>query len=181
MNIFKKTIRFFRKHQSEYFFAWGANIEVEMLEAIIGRKPEFISNVVMSGYELCVQTLIDIPTSGANPRAILHKAWGDNFKSYAIRESRGQKVAGTLYKITSYERKMVDAWELVPEGWFKSDLVEVTDSNGKKYKARTQVLPASHNTGKPVDGLNYKPWIVPKEDLLRIAKKDSKRYPGYVY
>ena len=181
MNIFKRVIRYYRKHKYEYLFAWGANIKGEMFEAIIGRKPELISKLILNDYELCIQTLQDVPTAEPNPRAILQRAWGENFKSYAIRKRQGKSVSGALYKITSYERKMVDAWELVPEGWFVSKVVSIQNSEGREFKAHTQVLPPSHDSGKAVDGINYEPWIVPKEQLLRIARTDSKRYPSYVY
>lgn len=181
MIFYKKIIRFFRKYKTEYFFGFGADSQAEMIEAVIGRKPEFIGSATLEDYQLCIQDLDDITDKGENPKEILRRAWGDRFKSYTIRKHDGEGIEGSLFKITSYERKMLDAWELVPEGWQKSIVVKIKDSKGKTYRARTQALPDGHNHGHSSIGLRYNPWLMPKKDFVRIASNDSKRYDSYVY
>lgn len=181
MVFYKKIIRFLRKHKSEYFFGFGADSQAEMIEAIIGRKPEFIGSTILHDYQLCIQNLEHIPTTGANPREILRRAWGDGFRSFTIRHHEGGEVEGSIFKMTSYERKMLDAWELVSEGWQDSIIVKVSDSSGNSYKARTQALPKGHDHGQSTEGIKYNPWLMPKEDFLRIAGEDNKRYDSYVY
>ncbi|NCU43897.1 hypothetical protein EOL71_02935 [Candidatus Saccharibacteria bacterium] len=152
-----------------------------MIAAVIGRKPKNIGSATLYDYQLCIQGLDDIPTSGANPREILREAWGDTFISYTIRHHKGEKVTGTIFKMTAYERKMLDAWELVPEGWQDSIVVRVKAEDGAIYRARTQCLPNGHNHGYTSIGRDYNPWLMPKQDFVRIANDDIKRYESYVY
>lgn len=63
MNIVKRAVRFLRKHKNEYFFGFGADSEVEMIAAVIGRKPKNIGPATLYDYQLCIQGLDDIPTS----------------------------------------------------------------------------------------------------------------------
>ena len=151
-----------------------------MIEAVIGRKPEYVDSAILRDYQLCIQNLEDISTSGANPREILRKAWGDNFKSYTIRQHKGEMVSGTIFKMTAYERKKLDAWELVPEGWQDSVVVKTEGRNGKTYRARTQRLPKGHNHGYTAMGIEYTPWLMPKRDFVRIASGDAKRYESFL-
>lgn len=181
MNIFKKAIRYYRNRKSEYFFGFGADTETEMIEAVIGRKPEYITPASLHDYQLCIQELDDISAAKGNPREILRRAWGDSFKSYTIRQHKGETVSGSIFKITGYERRMLDAWELVPEGWQDSIAVKVTGRNGKTYRARTQRLPKGHNHSHAATGLKYTSWLMPKKDFMRIAHNDAKRYESYVY
>ena len=181
MNIYKNIVKFFRKNKYEYYFGFGADSETAMIESIIGRKPEYIGPAILKNYQLCIQNLDDISTYGANPREILRKAWGDNFKSYTIRQHKNESLSGSIFKITSYERKMLDAWELVPEGWQKSVKIKAVAKDGKTYFARTQCLPMGHDHGYTTSGTNYNPWLMPKKDFMRIAINDSKRYESYVY
>lgn len=181
MIFYKKIIRFVRKHRMEYFFGFGADSQAEMIEAVIGRRPEFIGSATLEDFQLCIQNLDDITDAGENPREILRRAWGDNFRSYTIRHHQNKKVEGSIFMVTSYERKMLDAWELVPEGWQDSIVVMVKDGDGKTYRARTQALPAGHNHGTVAPESKYNPWLMPKEDFIKMATQDSKRYPSYVY
>ncbi len=165
-----------RNRKSELFFGFGADSESEMIEAVIGRKPEIVGAAMLENYQLCVQSLEDIPTAGDNPREILRKAWGDDFKSYTIRQHKGVSVHGTLFRIRRRERMMLDIWELVSEGWQDSVVVKVTLPNGKIVRAHTQRLPRGHNHGFASPGMTYKPWLMPKVDFVRIARQDALRY-----
>ncbi len=173
-------IRACRNNKSELFFGFGADSESEMIEAIIGRKPDIVGAATLENYQLCVQSLEDIPTSGDNPREILRKAWGDDFVSYTIRQHKGVSVHGTLFRIRCRERMMLDIWELVREGWQDSVVVKVKLSNGKTVRAHTQRLPRGHNHGYTSQGISYKPWLMPKVDFMRIARQDALRYSELV-
>lgn len=48
--------------------------------------------------------------------------------------------------------------------------------NGTVVKARTQALPAGQNHGQTAHGIAYHPWLMPKQDFVRIARADAKRY-----
>lgn len=165
-------------HDLVYYFGWGANSEAEMVASVIGRVPDAICKAVLRDYQLCVQTLKDVPDNGDSPRAILRKVWGEDFKSYVIQQSKGHKLEGSLYRMTAKEIKMLDIWELVIEGWQEPVMVEVVDEQGKVFKAHTQAIPKDQSYSYAAEGFGYNPWIMPKQDLIRVARNDAKRYPN---
>ncbi len=171
-----RLLRGYRSRRQELFFGFGADCESDMIEAVIGRKPTIVSEAILPGYQLCIQSLEDIPVSGANPREILQRSWGNDFVSYTIRQNKEEQVKGTLFSMSQRERMMLDIWEMVPEGWQDSVVVRVKLPNGKFVRARTQRLPRGHNHGYSTSGLNYKPWLMPKADFLRIASQDAFSY-----
>jgi hypothetical protein len=145
------------KRSHEYFFGFGADSEAEMIQAVIGRRPEFVSRTYLHDFQLCIQSLEDIPTHGANPRFILQRSWGDTFRSYTIRHHKGETIHGSVFKITRYERRMLDTWELVSEGWQNSITVSVMLNDGRRLHARTQALPDNQNHGQTAEGIQYHP------------------------
>lgn len=173
-------MRFIRKHRAnkkEYFFGFGADREDVMLEAIIGHTPKVIGTAILPGYALCIQKLSDIPETGNNPREILRNAWGDTFVSYCIDKQQGAAVHGTLFEVTVKERVMIDIWELVYDGWQRSAIVTVKLPDGRRVRARTQLLRRGQSHGKIVDDHVYHSWLLPVGDFVRIANEDSRRYP----
>ena len=162
--------------QNELFFGFGANHDDAMIEAIIGRRPRNLGKVTLHGYELCVQKLEDITDRGANPRAILSEAWGDDFESYVIRENRDSKVIGTLYEMTRRERVMVDIWELVHDDWQQSIELTVELEDGSEVMARTELLNPRQSIDRVVPEEFDKPWLMPRSDFVRIARWGSRRY-----
>lgn len=158
----------------EYFFGYGADKHNEMISAIIGEDPEWLTNATLNDYQLCIQTLDDIPNSGANPRAILEKAWGNKFRSYAIRKHKGEKVEGSVFRLNSSQRKLIDDWELVSEGWQESVIVTVVGNDGRKYTAHTQSLRQGNNHGEGQISSSYKLWLMPRVRLLALARKIRK-------
>lgn len=117
MQLVRKIKKFIDTRTHEYFFGFGADSEADMIAAVIGHKPKFVSRAYLYDYRLCIQSLQDIPTHGANPRQILQRAWGNTFRSYTIRHHKDECIHGSVFRLTRYERRMLDTWELVAEGW----------------------------------------------------------------
>jgi hypothetical protein len=163
-------MQLFSKIRKVYYFGYGANREPEMVYAITGRRPKVIGTAVLDGYRLGVQTLRQIPSAGANPRRIVHRAWGSAFRSYTIEADPESDVAGTLFKISLHDRHLLDTWELVAEGWYdKQDITVTLKKSGKAYHAETQVMGREQRPSYVVNGLNYHPWLQPKHRFLRLA------------
>src|SRR5258705_13879559 len=95
-----------------YFFGYGADKDASMIEAIVGRKPKG-EKATISGFELCVQSLSDVPFPA---QKIIKRSWteDDHFKSYVIRPAKRMDsvVTGTMWELTPLERKLVDNWEI---------------------------------------------------------------------
>ena len=155
-----------------YFFGYGADREVDMIRAITGRKPKVVGAAILKGYELYVQPLECITNSKKNdlrPRELLRRTWGNEFTSYVIVPNSNESVCGTLFRISLHDRHLIDNWELVSLGWYDKLFTEVERDNGKKYRCETQVLAPGQQPGRRVDGIDYRPWLVPKERLMEIA------------
>lgn len=148
-----------------------------MLLAVTGEKPKFIGNAVLSGYELRVQQLSEITTAGENPREILRKVWGDNFKSYTLIEKQGSQVSGVLLKLSIKARHKFDKWELVDMGWYKKVFVEVElIDSGRRYKAETQVLNPDQHARQTVPSA-HRIWLMPRKKFLKQALVERHRQP----
>ncbi len=64
----------------------------------------------------------------------------------------------------------MDKWGLVNFGWYDKLFIKVCGSNGKTYKVETQVLAGCQKARSRVDGSNYKSWLMPEADMLKVAK-----------
>lgn len=148
-----------------YYFAYGANRNPEMIEAIIGRKPKgFV--YILRDYELCIQEWGDI-----SPRVkrILEKVgWGKSFKSYSIRYARGKEVQGRIWEISKKEHKHIANWEM-HNLWY-SPIRKVKKINGKKRTVQTEVINDKNIKGLK-DQYGYKDFPVNKHKILSIARK----------
>jgi hypothetical protein len=169
------------------YFGFGANRDVRMMSAILGKpKSELkaIAQAILEGYELVVQTLEDIPDTISpeapikrSPRSILEESWDDSFRSYAIRRSSfGHRVSGTIWEITPFERERVRDWELIDFGWAEDYLGLARTNNGHEVQIVTERLPAGQKAKIIVNGLLYPTWLQPPERFEAIAEKARQEY-----
>jgi hypothetical protein len=159
-----------------YFFGYvtgdGAD---EMIPAVTGETPKVIGEAILDGYELHIQKLSEVTTTGVNPQKILRKVWGDSFRSYVLVKQPGSQVKGVLLRLSIRARHKMDAWELVQMGWYQKEFVEVAlVHNGKRYRAETQVLsPSQHAT--QVAPVRHRFWLMSKQKFLRLARHERDR------
>lgn len=154
-----------------YFFGYvdGAGAE-EMIPAVSGERPSVIGAATLDGYELRIQTLSEITSTGANPQEYLRKAWNDSFQSYVLVRKPGSQVKGVLLRLSVKARHALDSWELVESGWCRRAFVMVRlDSNGRLYRAETQVLADGQEAGQTVSPI-HRFWLMPKRKFLRLAR-----------
>ncbi len=159
-----------------YFFGYvTGGGGAEMLLAVTGEKPEVIGPAVLRDYELRVQHLPEITTAGINPRQILRKVWGPDFRSYVLVRKPGSQVDGTLLRLSIQARHKLDRWEMVELGWYKKEFVEVElVDTGRHVVAETQVLnDGQHAHEKPPSAHRF--WLVPKGKFLKLARKAQLR------
>jgi hypothetical protein len=146
-----------------YYFAYGANKDPAMIHAIIGRLPKGRPAYV-EGYQLVVQSLDKLPVPA---QEIILQSWDRSFKSYALQRGKG-KVYGTLWEITSKERKHVRKWELSP--WFTDEEVIAILETGEKVVAITEII-VGQGIDHVCDGKDYPAFIVDRSTILANAKK----------
>lgn len=166
------------------YFGYGANSQREMMEAITGNKNLVGRQGFLKGFILCVQRLDQIPNTvfpgspvPVSPRTNLEDSWPANFESYIIKAgSRENKVAGTIWELTPQERELVRDWELVDFGWYVDIKATATMQNGQEISVETEGLRDNQEVDRTVEGQNYRPFLMPSEDFLRIAEKSRKEY-----
>ncbi|MBS3168639.1 gamma-glutamylcyclotransferase [Candidatus Woesearchaeota archaeon] len=149
------------------YFGYGANKNIDMIEAIIGRKPKG-TPAKLKDYELCIQVWNEIPRK---IKSILFECgWDDKFQTYCIRSKKGKEVWGTLWELTQAERDLIGHWEM--HGiWFKPINVEVETFDGKNFQAETEII-NDQTIKKIVKGdTDYNPFPVEKQKILEIATK----------
>lgn len=137
-----------------YYFGYGANKDIEMLEAIIGRRPEG-EKAVLKDFELCIQKWEEIPEKA---RETLKKHWNKDFRSYVIKPSKGKQVSGMLWNITESEHKHIEKWEL-HNIWYEPVKIKL---NGKN--AVTEVFNSHYNA-----------YINDKKKMLEVAIKERSK------
>ncbi len=157
------------KLRKGYCFGYGADQEEEMIFAITGHHPTIVSKATLRDYELRIQKLDEITTKHGNPRELLQKTWGNDFKSYVIVPKPGATVEGFLFKMSVKDRHLIDKWELVQMGWYERKFVRVQRKDtGKIVKAETQILSSGQSASSPAKK-RYRSWLMPKKKLLKIA------------
>ena len=166
----------FRHLRRGYFFGYvtgdGAD---EMIPAVTGEKPKVVGAATLDGYELRIQKLSEITTAGANPQNILRTSWGESFRSYVLVKKPGAQVTGVLLRLSIKARHKMDAWELVQEGWYNKEFVEVKLlANGRVYRAETQVLSPNQQARQTVPAI-HRFWLMSKRKFLRLARADRNR------
>ena len=107
------------------YFAYGANRDIKMMQAITGSSELKGKPATLKGYSLYVQRLDQVPDTVSenspapiSPRDLLKESWPDTFTSYIIKEDPEGEVAGVVWELTPLQRELVRDWELVDFGWY---------------------------------------------------------------
>lgn len=153
-----------------YYFGFGANKSPEMINAIIGRKPEGFP-VFPDDYELCVEKWDELNETA---REHLSGSWDKSFSSYTIRERIGSRVYGTCWKVTKKERELIKDWELCGI-WSRSVKVVVSDSDGNLFPTETEVV-ENYRIKQVVFEKNYRVYVAPRARMLAVARKSRKDF-----
>ncbi|MDR3642542.1 MAG: gamma-glutamylcyclotransferase [Candidatus Doudnabacteria bacterium] len=116
-----------------YYFAYGSNLNLEHMRRLCGWNFTVIGPAFLKNYEL-----------------------GPDIRGYAnVRPSQDKQVYGVLYDINQQSLDALDDFEGYPEVFMRPEL-EVTDENGKTYRAWAYIEPAHQFGGNFI-----------KEDYLR--------------
>jgi hypothetical protein len=133
-----------------YFFGYGANRSKTRLRDILGHDPLGGKSAILSNSTLAIQTLDQIPDE---PRQVLEKVWGEKFRSYTVKDGKGE-VVGVVWQLDEHDLDLLKKWEYIGE-WRQLAEVKVKTADGKEVKALTDRAPEGSLTKEVVDGLNY--------------------------
>lgn len=160
-----------------YYFGYGANRDLDMIKAITGADPVWGKEGLLKDYSLFLQPLKNIidpsdfgQSDSFGARTRLQQKWDNQFKSYVVKKSTGDSVAGTIWKLSTKDLRWINNWELVDFGWYNIDLGTAETKDAEEYIVYVQYLPDSSNPGDKVDGKNYQPYINNKEEMLETAR-----------
>ena len=166
------------------YFGYGANSQIEMMEAITGNKNLVGQPGVLRGFKLCVQRMSQIPDSispnspePVSPKRIIKANWPDSFETYIIKSgNESDEVEGTVWELTPLEREFVRDWELVDFGWYKDIKGKAVTTDGQEIDIQTEGLREGQEVDREINGKNYKPFLNPIGDFQRVAEKARKEY-----
>ena len=161
-----------------FYFGYGANRTPEMMSWITGRGDFEGKPAILEGWDLCIQRLgqvpkVTVPTS-TGPRSLqehLRNEWGDDFETYVIKPGK-DKVMGTLWEIEPGDRELVKSWERVGF-WYKEVRMKVKAESGEQIEAVSECLGDNQAVDREVDGLDYKPFLLPRE-VFRIRAEGAR-------
>jgi hypothetical protein len=138
------------KIMSIYYFGYGKNKDPFLFEKILGVIPEGGDGALIQNYNLCYQSLDQIPNPPAN---ILLDVWGKDFHAYTLTSGQGM-VVGLIWTIEDTMLDRIKEWEF--DGvWRKIIEVEVITYDNKKIKCFTDIALNNDKYIEIVDGLNY--------------------------
>lgn len=164
-----------------FYFAYGANKTEEMMYWITGKSDFKGRPATLKGWIIGVQKLDQVPEvivpTAAGPRPLrkhLQIEWGDKFETYAITPGEG-KVRGTLWEMDQEERELVRNWERVGY-WYKEVQVKVLTNDGQEVEAVTECLGDNQSFTRKVNGLNYDPFLFPKDVFKLRAERARAGY-----
>lgn len=165
-----------------HYFGFGANRDIRMIEAIIGRRARGVP-ALLKGYRLCVQSLPHIPDTIApnapapvSPRSIIASNWPPEFESYGVRPAPSYAVLGTIWTLSPVERELVRDWELIDFGWSEDTSGYATTVHGAVVPMVTEQLRVNQEIDRVVDGHVYPPFLFPVDDFARIAQKSREEF-----
>lgn len=145
---------------SKYFFAYGALADQEILTTILGESVEPVGETVLNDYVLVEQMLSDIVVP-EQTKSNLMALWGSDFLSLAIKKQAGKSVKGTLIKLNDDHFKILDDWELVEDGWFVREDIEIrlpddTEATTAATYRLSDNQPSTEATEEAVSGIAAK-------------------------
>ncbi len=148
------------------FFGFGAFADKKFMEALLGRVIEEDQDYTLHGYELCVQTMNDIPEKS---RETLETVWGHSFSSYAIKPGPN-KVKGKLWHITEDELRTIRMLEMVPS--WKQEAQLRTEVNGLPLTLTIEILGFGQSYSKVIeDSEHYSQHLNNKEKMYHVANE----------
>src|SRR5262249_49502267 len=128
--------------------------------------------------------LKDIPDTVAerapeprSPHEIVEQAFGASFEVYITRPKPGSVTYGTLWHITAEELELVHEWELLEFGMQEEMKAVAIDARGDTVEVDTHgLLDPEIPVDRVVSGDDYVDYLVPKEDILRVAHEVRLEY-----
>lgn len=152
------------------YFGYGVTRDAELMSVLCGR-PMQGTQVVLQDYDLIVQGPKDLPLAVAS---LMIAARGKDYKAYRVRPAKGKTVVGTLWMLTEEEHEIVKTWELNGD-WTQTMEGQAIDDLGKFYSVVTDGV-GIERTGEVVNGICYKDFLNPREDMLVAAGQDRALY-----
>ncbi len=143
--------------EAEYLphVAYGPVRSQEVMERIVGSEVRMLGHVGIKDTVLVEQSLGDVTDVGdPSPQAVLEGVVNpDSFRSLGAvsnQDSQESGIGGTLFALTPEQKARLDAYELVPEGWFERTQVDVVHPNGEVQRAETHVLSGEYQASRKV-------------------------------
>lgn len=172
------------KNRFIYYFGFGTNKDLAMMEHMIGRKNITGEPGKLPGYDVCIQLTkqfrTEIPADSpfpVSPHDLILKSWGPDFEMYVSKPNPDGVAYGTIWEITIEELELVREWELVDYGAQEDAWGIAIADDGKNYKVITQsFMHPPIDIDRVVTGSNYEPYIWPKQAMLDRADELREQY-----
>jgi hypothetical protein len=165
------------------FFSYVVKENIQMLQALFGRKKLLFEDAELPGYELCIQTVNEVsdeivPGSPLelSPRGIIDKYFGPDYELYAIRPNPNKKVSGKIWYVSTEEYEYLREWEMIEDGMSEDITAKAVTANGDSVSIRTYGLVKNANRiSKVIEG-DYRRKEAPSKKKLDHIRRVRKEY-----
>lgn len=145
----------------------------DLIRILTGKEVQEKEEAVLDGYDLVIQRIDQVPTPA---QAIMRESWGDNFESYNLASGQGS-IKGIACKVTEDQWDRLRDWEFEEFGWFVSREVGIRNPNtGETKRVLTMVMGEGQQYDRKANGLDFAPFLMPKEKTLEVAAKARALY-----
>ena len=87
------------------------------------------------------------------------------------------RVEGAVYSgLTEEDLEALDDWELVELGWMVRNKGRARLVDGRLVNVAAFVITDGQEVEEKIEGSEYNPWIIGREDLIAQAKRTRKEY-----
>ncbi len=171
-------------NQVVYYFGFGTNKDLAMMQHMIGRENIIGEPGKLRGYEVCIQRAdqfrTEIPKDSpfpSSPKDLITGSWGPEFEMYVSQPNIDGVAYGTIWQITPPELELVREWELVDYGAQEDAWGTAVNSKGEKFEVITQsFMRPPIDIDRVVTGPDYEPYIWAKNDMLKRADELRLQY-----
>lgn len=152
------------------YFGYGSISQIAAMAAILNHPTKALGNATLEGYDLHIQALDDVMVP-SNAKDLLQAIWGPDFKSYGLRAAnRNTQIRGTIFKLTAKDLELLDAWEMVSEGWFERSEATAQLETGLRLKVVVHIL-TDEQRSTCVDPADVGKFLITLEQLVEVARK----------
>ena len=165
------------------FFSYVVNENIEMLQALFGRKNLLYEEAVLQGYELCIQKVGNLSNKierlspiKKSPREIMVDFFGSDYELYVIRANEKKTVPGKIWYVSKEEYEYLREWEMIEYGMSEDIIGKAITTKGDILYVSTYGLVKNANNISKIIKADYRRKEATSQKKLARIRRVRKEY-----